>query len=312
MGSFSKLKHIHITTDSMDTLLQAFRDRAQKFDHAILLTVWQNCPDHQPPFHQPCRYNHHIVAVAFLECDFIQSNDPQGRILPPVHAGVGAPLQCSQNTITCHPFFDPHIFYARVHQLQQQVIILPLTLWTIALSPIQPLGWRWMILTLHTLVAPQTIAQVARSPEDWQVTDDRPLIIPLPLANLSPTPAAVCAFFRALDGDDQIAYFVDLCAQYPYMGYVQRYRYLCSFQLSILPPLMGGTTATPNEPKIVRFMQNHLLTKAALRLSSHPQPDIILSNFKSHSHDVDHTKWSLFSLSILCILLDPIRRRSDE
>lgn len=46
---------IHITACRMDVPLQAGWDRAQEFDHGILLTVWQNGQDDQPSIQQAGR-----------------------------------------------------------------------------------------------------------------------------------------------------------------------------------------------------------------------------------------------------------------
>jgi prevent-host-death family protein len=83
----------------------------------------------------------------------------------------------------------------------------------------------------------------------------------MPLADHSPTLTADRAFFGALNGDDQLASFVDFCAQYPHIGNIHRNRNLCPFHLAyspveslfslIYPPDVGGTTAIPNEPKPV-------------------------------------------------------------
>jgi hypothetical protein len=65
---------------------------------------------------------------------------------------------------------------------------------------------------------------MARLPEDRQVADDCPIIIPMSLFDLSPTLAADRPFFGALDRDDLLTNFVDFCAQYPHIGHIQRYR----------------------------------------------------------------------------------------
>jgi hypothetical protein len=49
----------------------------------------------------------------------------------------------------------------------------------------------------------------------------------MPLTDLSPTSTAESPFFGALYGDNQLANFVDLCAQYPHIRNVQRYSNLC-------------------------------------------------------------------------------------
>jgi hypothetical protein len=61
------------------------------------------------------------------------------------------------------------------------------------------------------------------------VPDDRPFIIPVPFTDLSPALTAEGPFFAALNSDDQLANFVDFCAQYPHIGYIQWYRCSCSF-----------------------------------------------------------------------------------
>src|SRR3989304_4291457 len=96
------------------------------------------------------------------------------------------------------------------------MVVIRHAVWTVTLTPIQTLRRRRVTLTLQTLVAPGTIAQIARSPEDRQVADDRPFIISMTLTNLSSTLTADCPFFGALDGDDQFANFVDFCLQYPH------------------------------------------------------------------------------------------------
>jgi uncharacterized protein len=219
---------VHVTTHGMDALFQALWDGTQEFDDGILLAIWQNRQDHHSTFRQARRHNRHIVAVAFLERNFIQPDHAQGGVLPPIHAGADPPLQDTQDAVIGHTFFAAHIFHRRIDQLQQQVIIIHHTMRTVTLPPAQLLRGGRMSLTFHALVAPGSIAQIARPPEDRQVTDDRPFIIPMSLFDLSPTLAADRPFFAALDGDDQLANFVDFCAQYPHIGYIQRYRDLCS------------------------------------------------------------------------------------
>jgi hypothetical protein len=58
---------------------------------------------------------------------------------------------------------------------------------------------------------------MAQPSEDRQVADDRPFIIPMPFADLSPTFTADRPFFGAFNGDAQFANFVDFTLQYPYI-----------------------------------------------------------------------------------------------
>src|SRR3990172_9388759 len=98
------------------------------------------------------------------------------------------------------------------------MVVIRHAVWTVTLTPIQTLRRRRVTLTLQSLVAPGAIAQIARSPEDRQVADDRPFIIPVTLTNLSPALTAGGPFFGALNGDDQFANFVDFYLQYPHIG----------------------------------------------------------------------------------------------
>jgi hypothetical protein len=84
---------VHVTTHRMHALLQALWDRAQKVHHAILLAVWQDCQNDQPPIRQPCRHYRYKVAVTFLERNFIQPRHSQSLILPPLQVGADPTLQ---------------------------------------------------------------------------------------------------------------------------------------------------------------------------------------------------------------------------
>src|SRR3990172_3863968 len=211
---------VHVTTDGMDALFQAFWDGTQECNDGILLTIWQNCQDHHPPFRQARRHNHDKVAVAFLERNLIQPNNAQGCILPPIHAGADPALQYTQDTVIGHTFFDAHVFHSRVDQLQQQMVIIHHAMGTVTLPPIQSLRRCRVALTFQTLVSPGAIPQVARPPKDRQVANDCPFIIPMPITDLSSTLTADGPFSGALYSDDQFANFVDFSLQYPYIGNV--------------------------------------------------------------------------------------------
>jgi hypothetical protein len=103
------------------------------------------------------------------------------------------------------------------------MVVINHAVWTVTLTPIQLLRRCWVAITLQTVVAPEAISQIARSPKDWQATDDHPFILPMSLADLSPTMAADCPFFGTLNRDDQLANFVDSCTQYPNFGNIQWY-----------------------------------------------------------------------------------------
>lgn len=152
-------------------------------------------------------------------------------------------------TITKTATFNPHWRYFRIcHQTE--------------ISPQMPVycSCSNMPVKVGLLIPPSSIPQIAGTPKYRQVANDSPVFISVPLVDLSPTSAADYTVFGALDRDDQLTSFIDLCAQYPHIRYIQRYGNLCFFHLlnsalhspfsCYFTPRCGGTTVTPNEPNL--------------------------------------------------------------
>jgi hypothetical protein len=97
-----------------------------------------------------------------------------------------------------------------------------------------------MSLTLQALIAPGTIAQIARPPKDRQVADDRPFIIPVTLSIVmikSPTLLISVLNTRTSgisNGTVTCAFFIEAI-------------HLCDLFALFYPPHLGGTTVFPNE-----------------------------------------------------------------
>lgn len=155
-----------------------------------------------------------LFFCPFFQGDFIQFQNFQACYLVAIYPTINASFQDPFYAGIGKTFLQACIFYCRVHQLQQYLVIISKTMWTFRFMPSQHFCCYGSPFTILALIALVAIAQITRSPKYRQVSNGHPLITPMWLCNLFTTFATGSTAFGALYCDHQLAALTKARLQY--------------------------------------------------------------------------------------------------
>ena len=262
----------HIGTDSADLTSDVLWHRLEPGDEGGFGAIRQNREHDQAPALQACGHNGDVIAMSFLERDFVNPQSCEWRQRVPIDGGRNPARKRAENGLVAGIFLLADIFDRAVDELHQQMVLVGRGMQGFGLVPTQPLGRGGMVVTIGAAKAFGADTDVDHIAQDREMAQLEGLIVGVEVADRAPAAPAHSGGQGAFDLDDQFLLLSQFGAEHPHIREVKRdgdrglFRHQFPFCVAAgecgglshgpvnqaIPLNVRATTANLREPQVLR------------------------------------------------------------